>query len=212
MKKILMIAIVLMTTMHVNAQNEEGEWSFMPKVGLGIADMTGKLLDDNSYTLKPIFSLVAGVEAEYAATEQLSIATGFMYSTQGSKAQGAHKYEINMDYINIPLTFMYYPIPNCGLALKTGAQIGFTVRKKLKVDGARIDLDHAESMAKALGEPTAFNKADVSIPFGISYEFMSFVLDARYNLGLTNIFKNDPENCKNSVWQFTIGYKLGFTN
>ncbi len=212
MKKFLIIAIVLMTTANMNAQNEEGEWSIMPKVGLGIADMTGKLLDDNSYTLKPVFSLVAGVEAEYAATEQLAIATGFLYSTQGSKAQGAHKYEINLDYINIPVTFMYYPIPDFGLALKTGAQVGFTVRKKLLMDGARIDLDHAESVMKALGEPTAFTKVDVSIPFGISYELMGFVIDARYNLGLTNIFKDDPDNCKNSVLQFTIGYKLGFRN
>ena len=29
-----------------------------------------------------------------------------------------------------------------------------------------------------------------------------------YNLGLTQVMKDDPEKSKHSVWQFTLGYKI----
>ena len=60
MKKLLILAIAMMATVNINAQIEEGEWTIMPKVGLGIADLTGKLMDseqvDGTYesTLHPL--------------------------------------------------------------------------------------------------------------------------------------------------------------
>ncbi len=206
-----MIAIVLMTTMHVNAQNEEGEWSFMPKVGLGIADMTGQYIEEDGkgYPLKPIFSLVAGIETEYAFNDQLSIAAGFNFSTQGAKANANDNIELRLDYINIPLMLQFYPIANFGLALKAGAQLGITARKKMKVNGVRVNLDDVENRIKYLyGESSTFKGAYFYIPLGISYELANFVLDARYNLGLTDVMKSDPEHSKHSVWQFTLGYKI----
>ncbi len=211
MKKFLMIAIVLMTTMQANAQNEEGAWSFMPKVGLGIADMTGQFIDedDKGYPLKPIFSLVAGMEAEYAFNEQLAVAMGFNFSTQGAKANGMNNVELRVDYVNIPLMLQYYPIPGIGLALKAGAQLGITARKRMKVNGVRVNLDDVENRIKYLyGESSTFKGACFYIPLGISYELANFVLDARYNLGLTDVMKEDPEHSKHSVWQFTLGYKI----
>ena len=50
------------------------------------------------------------------------------------------------------------------------------------------------------------NTFDLSIPVGLSYEYKNFVLDGRYNFGVTNISKNG--NPKNSVFQFTLGYKF----
>jgi hypothetical protein len=46
----------------------------------------------------------------------------------------------------------------------------------------------------------------LSIPFGLSYEYESFVLDARYNLGVTKAF--DAGDSKNSWFMFTLGYKF----
>ncbi len=221
MKKIIMLAMIIMATAQANAQNEEGSWSIMPKVGVGIADMTGKLYDpsytsDYDPTLHPITSLVAGLEAEYGINDQLGLAFGFQYSTQGCKTND-NWLKLKTDYINIPLMLQVYPIPECGLAIKAGAQIGFTVRKKVTIDGVTYDADghwirygnripiYVESEFSR-----SFNKVDFSIPLGLSFEFLNFVIDARYNLGLTNVFKDDPEKSKNSVFQLTLGYKIGF--
>jgi hypothetical protein len=107
----------------------------------------------------------------------------------------------------------YYVIP--GLAIKAGIQPGFLVRAKNKYDyengGIAI---HTDADIK-----DACNKVDLSIPVGISYEYKSFVLDARYNIGLTKVYKDidadaaelfgiSNKTCRNSVFQITLGYKF----
>lgn len=60
---------------------------------------------------------------------------------------------------------------------------------------------------------------DVSIPIGVSYEYMGVILDARYNLGLTNASDisrvkdadGQPyikENCKNKGFSLSVGYRF----
>jgi hypothetical protein len=64
-----------------------------------------------------------------------------------------------------------------------------------------------------------FHPVDLSVPVGLSYEVSNFVFDARYNFGLTkatkssymifgNQFSDEPNNIRNSVFQFTLGYKI----
>ena len=54
-------------------------------------------------------------------------------------------------------------------------------------------------------------KFDLSIPLGLSYEIADFVIDARYNLGLTKVIdqnENISNGAKNSVIMLTVGYKI----
>ena len=83
-----------------------------------------------------------------------------------------------------------------GLAVKLGLQPGFNVNSsvKSKGDGVTVDAD------------VDVKTVDLSIPIGLSYEFNNFVIDGRYNWGVTKVAKDS--DCKNSVFQFTIGYKL----
>ena len=53
-----------------------------------------------------------------------------------------------------------------------------------------------------------FNKFDLSIPIGISFEFSHVVIDARYLLGLTKVNKEGNKTCRNSVIMITTGYKF----
>jgi len=46
-------------------------------------------------------------------------------------------------------------------------------------------------------------KAGVSVA-----DITSFMIKARYNLGLTKVMKDDPESSQHRVWQFTLGYKI----
>ena len=50
------------------------------------------------------------------------------------------------------------------------------------------------------------NSFDFAIPVGLSYEYKNFVIDGRYNIGVMKMVDNDDS--KNSVFQFTIGYKF----
>lgn len=49
---------------------------------------------------------------------------------------------------------------------------------------------------------------DIAIPFGLSYEFSNIVLDARYCPGIVALFDHSDLTNKNSVFQFTLGYKF----
>ena len=125
-----------------------------------------------------------------------------------------------MDYIKIPILVQYYVIP--GLAIKAGIQPGFNVRKKVSGDSSlsadimnTLTNEEKAQANKYLSDETAaidkkfkddLKAFDFSIPVGISYEYQSFVLDARYNIGLTKVVKDF--NCKNSVFQITLGYKF----
>ena len=65
-------------------------------------------------------------------------------------------------------------------------------------------------MSSILGSvDVTIHKFDLSVPIGISYDFNNVQLDLRYNAGLTDILSAGDEGTKNSVFQFTIGYKFG---
>ncbi len=195
----MMIAAMMIAAVSANAQNEVGQLTLMPKAGINISTITGDYNDK-----KAKVGLVAGVEAEYGITENFGIDFGVLYSMEGCKMDlvetggtGASAYlakgvNINLDYINIPILAQYYPVK--GLAIKAGIQPAFNVRHKASKDGDKVNIDGVKS----------FN---FSIPVGLSYEYQSFVLDARYNIGVTKLFK-DADQGRNSTFSITIGYKF----
>ena len=217
MKKIMMIAAMMVATLGAVAQNEVGQLTLQPKVGMNISKITGSNLNSK-------VGLVAGFEAEYGVAKNFGVSVAALYSMQGAKKDlkvnngTSVDVKYNLDYINIPVLAQYYIVP--GLAVKAGIQFGFNVRNKVKV-GTTIagynlkddcSMDEFLDMARALGESipsdAKFQKFDLSIPVGLSYEYEDFVLDARYNIGTSKLIKNDPDSSKNSVFQLTIGYKF----
>lgn len=51
-------------------------------------------------------------------------------------------------------------------------------------------------------------KLNLSIPIGLSYEYSDFVLDLRYNIGLTKTNKDDGNKLRSDLLQITLGYKF----
>lgn len=188
MKKILLMTAILFATTASFAQRAAGTFSLQPKVGLTVANFANGTKDAD-----PRLGVVAGLEAEYQLTDMFSLSAGALYSMQGEKV---NKDVVNkVDYINVPVLANVYVIP--GLAVKLGVQPGFSINSKL---GAKIGSVAGELETKA-------KTVDVSIPVGVSYEISGFVVDARYNWGVTKVFEDlDP---KNSVFQVTVGYKFG---
>ena len=195
MKKMMMIAAMMIAAVSANAQNEVGQLTLQPKAGINISTVTGSI--DGK---KAKVGLVAGVEAEYGISENFGIDFGILYSMEGYKLNhelwgeqylGTQKLNMNLDYLNIPILAQYYPIK--GLAIKAGIQPAFNVRHKASGDGD--------------GKIDGVKSFNFSIPVGLSYEYASFVLDARYNIGLTKIFDVD-ESHRNSTFSITIGYKF----
>lgn len=185
MKKLLLVAVMVLTSAMTFAQQKEGTLTIQPKVGLNIASLTD--FDDSD----PRFGVVAGAEFMYQATDMVGLSFGALYSMQGAKYDKA---TTKLDYINIPILANVYVAP--GFAVKLGLQPGFNVNSKAKAKSNGVAVE-ADFDAKTV---------DLSIPIGLSYEFSNFVIDGRYNWGLTKVVKDS--DCKNSVFQITLGYKL----
>ena len=193
MKKIMMIAALMVATLSANAQNEVGQFTLKPMVGLNLSNVTK---NDGKVRV----GVAAGVEAEYGVTETFGISAGVLYSMEGCKNKDNSDFKTNLDYINIPILANAYLFK--GFAVKVGLQPGFLVRAKEKYSNGGIAFD---------GDiKDDCNKVQLSIPIGLSYEYANFVFDARYNWGLTNTFKQDMRDKKshNSVFMFTVGYKF----
>lgn len=179
-----------MTSVGAYAQHEVGSITIQPKVGMNIASLTKADGADSR------IGLAVGAEAEYQIEDRISLSAGLLYSMQGATASEDGVDEtIKLDYINIPILANIYVTK--GLALKVGVQPGFNVTHKYKVE---------KGSASASDDIDGVKSFDFSIPVGASYEFSNLVLDARYNWGLTKVFKD--ANSKNSVFQITLGYKF----
>jgi hypothetical protein len=197
MKKILMLSVMLLAVLTTKAQNEEGECSWMVKAGVNLATVTG------SSDSKMIPGFAGGFELEYGLTDQVGLSAAVIASMQGEKEKDIDL-ELLFNYVNVPLLVQFYPVK--GLAIKAGAQLGFMMGKKAKIDGQKIDIDNLEALT---GMSSEFRKFDLAIPMGLSYEWKKFVLDVRYNMGLIPINK-EGDKLRNSVVQMTLGYKFPF--
>lgn len=178
-----------LATVSSFAQHAVGTVTIQPKVGLNLANVTK---GDGDIRV----GAVAGAEFEYQVSDIFSLSAGALYSMQGCKGEvEGIDATVKLDYLNIPILANVYVAK--GLAVKLGIQPGFNVTSKASVEksGTKVttDLDGIESV-------------DFSIPIGLSYEINNFVIDGRYNLGVSKIM--DGSDSKNSVFQFTLGYKF----
>ena len=191
MKKILLTAVVMLASVASYAQQAVGTFTLQPKIGMNVASLT------KCDGCDPRIGLAAGVEAEYQATDIFSVSAGLIYSMQGNKAkEEGVTLTTKLDYINIPILANVYVTK--GLAVKLGVQPAFNVSDKQKLSGGKASVEAAEDVGA--------ESFDFSIPVGLSYEYNNVVFDARYNFGVTNIA--DGGDSKNSVFQFTLGYKF----
>ena len=207
MKRLILIASIMMLAAGAYAQHEVRSVTFQPKLGMNIANFR-----ENTGDPDPRFAFVAGGEFEYQVAPKLSFSAGLLYSQQGVTKEGWSKEKktdttIKTDYINIPVMLNVYLVD--GLALKFGIQPAFNVAARYSVSTKEIDV------SGNLSDKTIYiNSFDLAVPIGLSYEYKNFVLDARYNCGITDI-KEEREKvvssfkAKHSVFQFTLGYKIG---
>lgn len=192
MKKIFVTMAAALLAVTMNAQNKIGELSIAPTIGLNSATLSG----DGVTEAKAMMTFAVGANFEYGVSKDFGVTAGLIYSMQGAQVKGADVKE-KLNYLNVPILANYYVAK--GLALKAGIQPGILLSANMEASGGGTtgSVDIKEECSNI----------DFTIPVGASYEISNFVIDARYNIGLTNIYDSgDP--VKNSVVQIAIGYKF----
>ena len=191
MKKLFLAVVAMMVSATTFAQNEVGQLTIQPKVGVNIANIT------DSDGADPRIGLAAGAEFEYGLTDNIGLSAGVLYSMQGFKTtEDGADCTLKLDYLNVPILANFYVAK--GFAVKLGVQPGFKLSSKAKFKGS--------GGSKEVEVEDGVKSVDLSIPVGLSYQYQNIVFDARYNWGVTKIV--DDVDSKHSVFQITVGYKF----
>lgn len=157
--------------------------------------------NDNNAKYDPRVGYNFGLLGHIHFNSEFAFQPEIVYSAQGAKYQIENvttKY--NLDYINIPLLLQY--MFDNGFRLQAGPQAGFLISAKSKNDNNTID------------NKNNLKPIDIGVSIGASYIFppTGFGIDARYNLGLTNINKNSTVNSTNRGIQFGMFYIFGYNS
>jgi len=230
MKKIVVMAVVAaFFSLSAMGQEDVGTFSLIPKIGVSIANVSGEEIyyENKEVPAKGKYNarFLGGVEAEYQILPTTSVSLGVCYVQQGCRfpdlevgdisgdSEGLSRIRNKLDYIQCPLTVNQYLAE--GLAIKAGVQLGFLVKSNFSTTFTPIK--HVGNGVKEYGEPmdmdvdqkSVMNSMDISIPVGISYEYLNVVLDARYHFGLSKLYSEDSwPTEKNKFFTFTVGYKF----
>ena len=225
MKRIITLAFLSAISLASFAQSEAGTWSVIPHVGVSIASLTHQsggieVGDNQSQEVKPQGrpGFTGGVDVMYQASDNIGLSIGLSYVQAGCKYKDVddngviwHDHYDRTDYISVPLVAHSYIAP--GLSINVGVAPSFLIYGKyhagmlsydLDADGHRTNVQEAEidqDIKKGL------RKFALSIPVGISYEYENVVLDARYNVGMLNVYKHGL-SARNKVFEVSVEYKF----
>lgn len=182
----LTLAVVLLLATVTKAQHSTVEFGL--KGGLNFANLNY----DNSVDANTRTSFHAGLLAHFHLSKNWAVQPELMFSGQGAKYSNDRTDKLG--YLNIPVNLQY--MFDNGFRLQTGPQLGFLMNAKSHAGDVEVDMKDA------------LKTTDFSWSFGVGYLFPSGLgLDARYNLGLSDITENST-NVKNSVFQLGLFYQF----
>ena len=126
-----------------------------------------------------------GTDGQFALQPEL------VYSMQGGKFGNTN---FNLDYLNIPIILQY--MFDNGFRIQAGPQLGLLVRAK--AEGSNVSADIKDD----------FKTLDLGLSFGVSYVHVpsSFGIDARYNLGLSDITESSEVQSTSRGLQIGVFY------
>lgn len=235
MKRNIIVTMLLAIASVVVAQPKEGTFSIIPRIGVSISTLT----KDNVYSVgengktvelssKWKTGMLAGVDFDYQVLPQVSLSAGVYYSEQGCKYDngqvdgttlslktgthtGLSNMQTNLKYINVPVLLNMYAAKN--FAFKAGVQMGFNVSGKFDITETEYTVNEDGTVEYQKPVTTKVDcdmrKFDLSIPVGLSYEYMNVIVEARYNIGLTRTDKLLGSNApKNSAINISAAYRF----
>jgi hypothetical protein len=180
-------AAAMLMTVTVNAQHV----NLGIKAGLNLYTIHS---DNNAdYNTKAGFH--AGLIGHIHLAKQFAMQPEIVFSSQGAKYTSAGVVtKIQLGYVNVPVMLQY--MFDNGFRLQAGPQVGFLINAKAETNNVSADIKNN------------LNTIDFALGAGVSYvdPASGFGIDARYNLGLSDINDNSPVKSTNRGFQAGVFY------
>lgn len=164
---------------------------------------------------------------EHMLSEKFALQGELTYAALGGKYEGKFNdsgyyatlvTDFKVNQIIIPISAKYYVIPN--LAIYGGPNVGFTVSNEFEAKLKDSNLP-SEAISEANSSLSEYNseaskefdkslqKTTFGIQLGAEYNvYKGLLVDARYNIGLTDLDKGSESNIKMHYFQIGLGYKF----
>ena len=190
MKKVFVLIAAAIVSMSAMAQVQFGA-----KVGV---DMTNFWGSDTEHGMQPNYQ--AGALMEYKFSDHFGIAPEIVFAAQGGKHKaGGVTTKFNTNYINIPVMLKFYASDK--FSVDFGPQLGINVYSKFTVSGGGADVttdikDGTKTVDFGLGLGGTYNLTEKAF------------VQARYTMGLTEVFKDEVSAAKNGNIQLAFGMKF----
>lgn len=131
--------------------------------------------------------------------DMASIQPEILYSMKGGKASGDETGQINLNFVEIPI-LVRANVKSGGRArpfVVAGPSVGFRTKAELQEGDRKEDFkDEVE-------------KVDVGVIVGAGVAVGRATVEARYNLGLKNIAKDDSSKAKTRTFSVLVGIGIG---
>lgn len=187
MKKIFLLMGTIICMEGALAQNTQ----LGIKGGINVSNLSY----DNDYDADSKVGLHVGLLAHIHAGRNLALQPEVVFSMQGAEFGNE---ELQANYLNVPFLFQYLVPAAPGLRLETGPQVGVLLGAEWEHSNG-VDEDYEHRM----------KKTDLGWALGLGYLSASGLgFDARYNIGLTEVFKGAPNDVYNRVWQIGLFYQF----
>ena len=200
MRKLFALLLLWLPVLQLSAWREPGTTTIYPRVGFNLSKFSG----DKIYTGINTFDGVAGTiparfkvgftvgaEAQHQFSNALAGSIGLLYSQQGTafKKTSDIEFDFKMKENNLIVPVMLVATTKYNIDFKLGLQPEFRVSK---------------AFDKVL------NKVSLSIPVAISYEYRNVVLDLRYNIGVSHVYKEQSsyDASRGQTVMLTLGYGI----
>lgn len=187
MKKTILVALAIALTQLLNAQRNNVEWGI--KGGVNAASF--KI--DPTFNSNSRIGLHLGGLAHIHVSEHFAVQPELMVSGQG--ADYGKDREDKFTYLNLPV--LAQVMFGEGFRIQTGPQFGLLLNARSENGNTESDIDDN------------FKRGDFTWTFGAGYLTRSGLgIDARYNLGISDISEEKNVDVKNRVWQFGLFYQF----
>lgn len=199
-------------TMSASAQNHS---SLGIRAGINVANL--RVSDGgSSFSSKVSFNAGVAYQQPILRVMPLYLETGLYLSGRGAhdvvEADGASG-KINTLYLQIPLLVSWhFDLNKVSLQPFAGAYYAVGIHGKLKVDGEKFDVFKSNTVE---GEdfPQLFKRSDVGLRFGLGVTIHKrYYVSAGYDLGLTDILKDDntldKSKLKNGSFFLSVGFNF----
>jgi len=184
------LSVALAATMMVGTVSAQ-KVNVGVKAGLNVYNVN----NDNGVEYDSKTGFHAGLIGHIHLGPQFGLQPEVVYSSQGAKFNFANtESKLKLGYINVPIMLQY--MFDNGFRLQAGPQVGFLVNADTETNGNETDVKDN------------YNTVDFGIGAGVGYIHppSGFGVDARYNLGLSNINENDAIKSTNRGFQVGVFY------